>query len=46
LPELSLTAAELDAATKNRLSHRAQAMAALLERLQAARLLPTLPGAR
>jgi XTP/dITP diphosphohydrolase len=46
LPELSLTAAELDAATKNRLSHRAQAMAALLERLQAARLLPTPPGAR
>jgi len=38
IPELGLTAAELDAETKNRLSHRGQAMRALLERLREARL--------
>jgi XTP/dITP diphosphohydrolase len=40
LPEQGLTAAELDAAAKNRLSHRGQAMRALRERLAQARLLP------
>lgn len=35
LPELQCTAAELDAATKNRISHRGQAMQALLVALQA-----------
>ena len=35
LPELQKSAAELPPATKNRLSHRAQAMAALLQKLQA-----------
>jgi XTP/dITP diphosphohydrolase len=44
LPELGVTAAELDAAAKNRLSHRGQAMRALRERLAQARLLPA--GAR
>lgn len=34
LPELRCTAAELPAETKNRLSHRGQAMQRLLERLQ------------
>lgn len=33
LPELGLTAAELDRATKGRLSHRGQALRALLDRL-------------
>jgi len=41
LPELGRTAAELDAATKNRLSHRGRAMHALRERLAQARLLPS-----
>ena len=35
LPELGKTAAELDAAHKNAISHRGQAMAMLLERLKA-----------
>jgi XTP/dITP diphosphohydrolase len=35
LPELGLTAAELDAATKNRLSHRGIAMRALRDQLAA-----------
>ena len=35
LPELGLTAAELDAAHKNRISHRAQALAMLASRLRA-----------
>ena len=35
LPELGLTAAELDATTKNRLSHRGIAMRALRDRLAA-----------
>jgi XTP/dITP diphosphohydrolase len=34
LPELSLTAAELPAADKNRLSHRGQALRALVEKLK------------
>lgn len=34
LPEFDCTAAELDAETKNRLSHRGQAMARLVERLK------------
>ena len=34
LPELKRTAAELDAATKNRLSHRGQALRRLVARLQ------------
>ena len=38
IPELGLTVAELDAETKNRLSHRGQAMRALVERLREARL--------
>jgi XTP/dITP diphosphohydrolase len=38
LPELKKTAAELDAATKNRLSHRAQALSRLLSLLQDADL--------
>ena len=33
LPDLGLTAAELDPTLKNRISHRAQAMARLIERL-------------
>jgi len=37
LPELGMTSAELDAAEKNRLSHRGQALAKLVERLQARR---------
>jgi XTP/dITP diphosphohydrolase len=37
LPELGWTAAELDAETKNRLSHRGQAIRQLVERLQADR---------
>lgn len=41
LPELGLTAAELDATTKNRFSHRGQAMRELLLRLDRARLLPS-----
>jgi len=40
LPELGLTAAELDADAKNRHSHRGQAMRELLMRLDRARLLP------
>ena len=47
LPELGLTAAELDAAAKNRVSHRGQAMRALLARLVQARLIaPGADGAR
>ena len=38
LPELRKTAAELDAATKNRLSHRAQALSRLLSLLEDAHL--------
>jgi XTP/dITP diphosphohydrolase len=38
VPELKKTAAELDAATKNRLSHRAQALARLLSLLKDADL--------
>jgi XTP/dITP diphosphohydrolase len=38
LPALGRTAAELPADEKNRVSHRAQAMRALLERLEAAPL--------
>ena len=34
LPDLGLTAAELDPAVKNRISHRAQAMCRLIERLR------------
>lgn len=37
IPALGCSAAELDAPTKNRLSHRGQAMRALLERLRASR---------
>jgi XTP/dITP diphosphohydrolase len=37
LPELGLTSAQLDAAEKNRRSHRALALADLVERLQARR---------
>ena len=37
LPELGLTAAELDAAEKNRRSHRGQALARLVERLKTGR---------
>ena len=37
LPELGLTSSELDAAEKNRRSHRGQALARLVERLQARR---------
>jgi XTP/dITP diphosphohydrolase len=40
LPELGRTAAELDAATKNRVSHRGLAMRELLAKLAHARLLP------
>jgi len=40
LPVLGRTAAELDAETKNRVSHRGRAMRALLDRLVDARLLP------
>lgn len=36
LPDLGQTAAELDPATKNRLSHRGQAMTILLQRLRSA----------
>ncbi|MGE0806140.1 MAG: RdgB/HAM1 family non-canonical purine NTP pyrophosphatase [Burkholderiaceae bacterium] len=39
LPELGRTVAELDAATKNRISHRGQAMRALVERLRGDALL-------
>lgn len=39
--ELGQTAAELDAASKNRVSHRAQAMQQLMQRLAQARLLPS-----
>jgi len=35
LPDLGWTAAELDAETKNRLSHRGQALRQLVARLQA-----------
>ena len=35
LPALDCTAAQLDAATKNRLSHRGQALARLREQLEA-----------
>ena len=38
LPEMGQTAAELDAALKNTLSHRAQAMRHLLARLETTRL--------
>lgn len=38
VPQLGKTAAELDAATKNRLSHRGQALARLLELLDGASL--------
>jgi XTP/dITP diphosphohydrolase len=41
LPDLGLTAAELDATAKNRFSHRGQAMRELLLRLDRARLLPS-----
>jgi len=34
VPEFGLTAAQLDAETKNRVSHRGQAMAKLLEKIQ------------
>jgi XTP/dITP diphosphohydrolase len=44
LPELGRTAAELDAATKNRVSHRALAMRELLAKLAHARLLPAVPA--
>ncbi len=37
LPELAVTAAELPAETKNRLSHRGKALALLAQRLRAAR---------
>jgi XTP/dITP diphosphohydrolase len=40
VPELGRTVAELDAATKNRVSHRGRAMRDLLARLEQARLLP------
>jgi XTP/dITP diphosphohydrolase len=40
LPDLGCTAAQLDAQTKNRVSHRGQAMRALRAALVAARLLP------
>ena len=33
LPEFGMTGAELDAETKNRVSHRGQAMQKLIERL-------------
>jgi XTP/dITP diphosphohydrolase len=41
LPEYNCTAAELDAAEKNRISHRGRALALLLERLRAEPLGPT-----
>ena len=41
LPEYSCTAAELDAAEKNRISHRGRALALLLDRLRAEPLAPT-----
>ena len=44
LPELGRTAAELDAATKNRVSHRGLAMRELLAKLAHARLLPAAPA--
>lgn len=44
IPGLGLTVAELDPATKNRESHRGQAMRALRDRLAQARLLPTPPA--
>ena len=40
LPERGRTVAELDVDTKNRISHRGQAMRELLDKLRAARLLP------
>jgi inosine/xanthosine triphosphate pyrophosphatase family protein len=40
LPDLRLTAAELAADLKNRVSHRGQAMRDLIARLGHARLLP------
>jgi len=47
LPELGLTAAELDAAAKNRVSHRGQAMRELLAKLVQARLIgPVATGTR
>ncbi|MEI7444004.1 MAG: RdgB/HAM1 family non-canonical purine NTP pyrophosphatase [Burkholderiales bacterium] len=45
LPEHGLTVAELDAGTKNRVSHRGLAMRELLARLVQARLLSTAPAA-
>ncbi len=44
IPGLGLTVAELDPATKNRESHRGQAMRALRDRLARAKLLPSLPA--
>jgi XTP/dITP diphosphohydrolase len=44
LPELGCTVAELDTATKNRSSHRGQAMRELLAKLAQARLLPAGPA--
>ena len=44
IPALGRTVAELDADTKNRASHRGQAMRALVARLAEARLLPGAPA--
>lgn len=44
LREQGRTAAELDAVTKNRISHRALAIRELLAKLAQARLLPAVPG--
>ena len=44
LPALGRTAAELDADTKNRISHRGRAMRALLDRMVEARLLHAPPA--
>jgi len=44
VPELGLTVAQMDAATKNGASHRGRAMRALLGRLAEARLLPAGAG--
>ena len=46
LPDLGLTASELDAQTKNRLSHRAQAMQSLLQKIGAAQTFGTTEPAR
>lgn len=46
LPDLGCTSAELAPEEKNQLSHRGQAMSALLEQLRGERFPPELPGLR